>query len=195
MVRKKAKPLALEAANQNGQQLFLANADQRLRLITTRRSPPPCPRRPGLAPLRPVDHQQLTLVDPPCDLAAGLRAGFPPPPDAALAEAFEKFVFEHAERYGWNPATCHSVRRGLRIILALQETPGARIKASDILLLGEVPGAFQVARTIQVVELANMLDDDRTPVIVGWFDTKIKNLPDQMQAELRIWFEVMRNGS
>ncbi|MER5319514.1 hypothetical protein [Streptosporangium roseum] len=84
---------------------------------------------------------------------------------------------------------------GLRIVLALQETPGARIKASDILLLGQVPGAFQVARTIEIVELAGMLDDDRISAIVTWFDTKITDLPGPMQEELRLWFEVMRHGS
>ncbi|MEV4750561.1 hypothetical protein ACFQVD_00150 [Streptosporangium amethystogenes subsp. fukuiense] len=194
-MRKKAIPLAVKAANQGGQQLFLANADQRLRLSTTRRSPPPRPPQPGLSPIRPVDHRQLTLIDPPRDLAAGLHAGLPSPPDVALAEAFEHFVAEHAERYGWTPATCRNVRRGLRIVLTLQETPGARIKASDILLLGQVPSAFQVARTIEIVELAGMLDDDRIPAIVNWFDTKIAGLPGPMQEELRVWFEVMRHGS
>jgi hypothetical protein len=198
MVRKKTLPADAKAMIlQGGRQLFLANADQRQRLGTTRRSPPPPlrPPQPGLAPIRPVDYRQLTLLDPPRDLAAGLRAGLPPPPGAALVEAFDHLVAEHAERYGWPSATCFNVRRGLRIVLALQETPGALIKASDILLLGQVPSAFQVARTIEIVELAGMLDDDRIPAIVTWFDTKIIGLPGPMREELRLWFEVMRHGS
>ncbi|ACZ87566.1 hypothetical protein Aros01_09370 [Streptosporangium roseum] len=63
------------------------------------------------------------------------------------------------------------------------------------MLLGQVPGAFQVARTIEIVELSGMLDDDRIPATVNWFDTKITDLPGPMQEELRLWFGVMRHGS
>src|SRR5207249_2715934 len=38
-------------------------------------------------PPRPVAHRQLVLFDLPRDLHAGLRSGFPPPPDPGLEAA------------------------------------------------------------------------------------------------------------
>ncbi|WP_443166593.1 hypothetical protein [Nonomuraea sp. 10N515B] len=46
-----------------------------------------------------------------------------------------------------------------------------------------------------MLHLAGLLDDDRVPAIVRWFEQRVETLPEQMNAELHVWFEVMRKGS
>jgi hypothetical protein len=40
-----------------------------------------------------------------------------------------------------------------------------------------------------------MLDDDRVPAILLWFDQHAAQLPTAMAAELQVWFTAMREGS
>lgn len=46
-----------------------------------------------------------------------------------------------------------------------------------------------------VLDKAGMLEDDSTPSIEGWFEHKVEGLPEKMRKELRIWFDIMCNGS
>jgi hypothetical protein len=81
----------------------------------------------------------------------------------------------------------------IRVLLGLQDTPGAAIKASEILGLTQMRIAAQPV--IDIITEAGMLDEDREPSVTGWFHAKIKDLPEPMASELRIWLEVMRDGS
>ena len=92
---------------------------------------------PDMRLLRPVAHRQLVLLDCPRDLRAGLRLGFPPPPDPALEAAFDQFVREHAARYGWTAGKAERIQRAIRIMLGIQDTPGAAIRRSDVALLSQ----------------------------------------------------------
>jgi hypothetical protein len=78
---------------------------------------------PDMSLLRPVTHRQLVLLDWPRDLRAGMRAGFPPVPDLALEAALHEFTREHAARLGWAKGKAERVQRGIRIMLAIQDTP------------------------------------------------------------------------
>ena len=143
--------------------------------------------------LRPVDWQQLILFDMPRDLAAGLHPGFPPPPDPAREAAFNQFVADHASRYGWRTGKTETVKRAIRILLGIQDTPGARFRRSDVALLSRIKHSAQVVA--DVLDTAGILDDDRQPAIVRWFHTTIAELPAPMRAELNVWFDVLHNGS
>src|SRR6266542_233885 len=88
---------------------------------------------------------------------------------------------------------CGPIRSGTRILLGLQDTPGAPVKASDILLLAQIGLSARPVR--DVLAEAGMLDDDRVPAIEAWFTRAITGLPDPMASELRAWFEVMLRGS
>src|SRR5207302_1325158 len=78
-------------------------------------------------PPRVVAHRQLALLDLPRDLPAGLRAGFPPPPDPDVAEFLFSRARERAKQHGWSYSTTKKVCRGVEILLGLQDTPDAPI--------------------------------------------------------------------
>jgi len=136
---------------------------------------------------------QEVLFDWPRDMAAGVRRGFPPPPDPALAAILEHLADDRARRYGWSRTLTEKTRRGLRILLGMQDTPGAPVPASDVALLAVLK--ISVPRVREVLADAGLLDDDLTPAIVRWFPGYIADLPEAIRGELTVWFEVMHNGS
>ncbi len=143
--------------------------------------------------LRPVDRQQQVLFDWPRDLKAGLRNGFPPPPDPQLEAAFHQLAREHARRFGWSRSKAERVQRGVRVMLAIQDTPGAAIRRSDVLQLSRIK--HSAATVADVIAAAGMLDDDIAPPVVRWFDANTRDLPEPMHQELAVWLEVMMLGS
>ncbi len=178
-------------ANRHGQQLFLA--DMFILHGTVRR--PVDQHAPLVADdvMAPVPLRQLVLFDWPRDLRVQARLGFPPPPDLKLAGFLLRRVDEHAARYGWSIGHTESVRRGVRILLAIQDTPGALIRASEVALLAQL--GVSVPAVSAVLAGAGMFDDDREPAIKRWFSRQVAELPADVRGELGVWFEVMRNGS
>lgn len=98
------------------------------------RAPPAC-RSVTTAPDRtytsrppdlPVAHMQLALFDLQRDLTLGHRHGFLDPADPMLARLLDQASQEHARRHGWSKTRLVDARRGIRILLSLQDTPGPR---------------------------------------------------------------------
>jgi hypothetical protein len=143
--------------------------------------------------LHPVDWQQLVLFDWPRDIKAGLRNGFPPPPNAGLEAAFHQLAREHAQRYGWKKAKAERVQRGIRIMLGIQDTPGAAIRRSDVMQLSRIKHSAAVVA--DVIASAGMLEDDIDPPPVRLFKASTRVLPEPMRQELSVWLEVMLHGS
>jgi hypothetical protein len=194
------RPVDLLWANRHGKQLFLANMlatdGQRHRhRLTPRPQQDPQPRqRPVPRPLAyPVTYRQLLLLELPPDLTHVRRGGFRDPPDPQLATWLEQLTWDHAARHGWSKTRRKTVRQAIRILLALQDTPGARIRASDVACMTTI--GLPVRPVLAILEQAAMLDDDRTPAIARWFDRQVAELPAAMASELRIWFEVLLHGS
>jgi site-specific recombinase XerC len=185
--------VSLAEANKGGQQLFFAiggmfHQEGLGRQPYVKKTVPP-----DMTLLRPVSYRQLVLLDWPRDLRAGLRNGFLPPPDPALEAAFHQFVREHAGRYGWKPGKAETIQRAIRIMLGIQDTPGAPIRRSDVALLSRIKHSAAVVA--DVLAEAGMLEEDRTPAVVRWFEASITGLPAPMCHELSIWFDLMRNGT
>lgn len=194
------RPVDLLWANRHGQQLFLANLlatdGQRHRhRFTSRPQQDPQPRqRPVPRRLAyPVAYRQLLLFELPPDLTRVGRRGFRDPPDPQLAAWLEQLTWDHAARHGWSKTRRKTVRQAIRILLALQDTPGAPIRASDVVCMTTI--GLPVQPVLAILEQAGMLDDDRTPAIARWFDRQVAELPAAMASELRIWFEVLLYGS
>ncbi|GIE91621.1 hypothetical protein [Actinoplanes regularis] len=143
--------------------------------------------------LRPVEHRQLVFFDLTRDLSAHPGLQLPPPPLPGLEAALMQFVGDHARRYGWTKSKAERVRRAVRIMLAIQDTPGAPIRRSDIMLLSRIRHPARVVA--DVLDEAGMLKEDRAPAIERWFLTVISDLPEPMRSELSVWFDVMRHGS
>jgi hypothetical protein len=183
--------VTLAEANAHGQQLFIAGtwrpAGTPLREYVKKTVPA------DMSLLRPVAHRQLVLFDWPRDLRLGLWDKFPLPPDPGLEAAFAQFVRDHAAVHGWVKNYTATIQRAIRIMLGIQDTPGALIRRSDILLLTKIK--HSAATVTEVIAAAGMLEDDIEPPVVRWFHVKTVALPEQMRRELSVWLDVMRNGS
>lgn len=180
-------PRVLEA-NRHGQQLFIVELFRQKRRTP---APPHQPELPGSG-IYPVTHQQLLLLDVPRDLARGYRYGFGDQPDPAFARLLDQAAREHGRRHGWSKTRLADARKGVRILLALQDTPGAAINASDVARLDQI--AVAVQPILDILDSAGMLNDDREPRLVSWFARQVDGLPEQLIGELRVWFDVLRSG-
>jgi integrase len=187
------RQISLADATRHGQQLFFAipgmwHQEGAGKQPHVRKTVPP-----DMSLLRPVPHRQLVLLDWPRDLRAGLRNGFPPPPDPALEAAFHQFVREHAAQYGWAKGKAETIQRAIRIMLGIQDTPGAPVQRIDVALMSRIKHSAAVVADVLVE--AGMLEEDRVPAAVRWFSAAITGLPEPMRHELGVWFDVMRHGS
>jgi hypothetical protein len=175
-------------ANRDGQQLFfadMAKAARRAPTLTRQVLEPP-------VVIGPVAHRQGVLFTAPWDPHAAFGPRFPPPRDPELAAALHCFVADYARRFGWSPGSTERTQRGVRILLGVQDTPGAPILRSDVMLLSEI--GISAKAVGDALEAAGMLEEDRVPTVVRWFETKIAGLPEDMRDELSVWFEVKRHG-
>ncbi|NMR32459.1 hypothetical protein [Crystallibacter degradans] len=182
-------------ANKYGQQLFLANlrhasVGQPLGTRRTRHKPPAAARIPAFTP---VSHRQLVLFSAIRDLANGRKHGFPVPGDPGMAAFLNQVLVEHAGNHGWGLTAVKRVRRGLTIALGLQDTPGAPLRATELIGLQRV-GSTSL-RLLEVCAAAGLLEDDRIPAVDKWFTAAVSELPEQMRLELSRWYAVMANGS
>lgn len=189
---RRPKDITIAEANGNGQQLFIVNTFH----VNHGKGKAPYIKTTvpvDMTLLRPADWEQLTFFDSLRDLKAGLAKGFPPPPDPGRVAAFNEHVNLHAEQFGWTVVKTERVKRGIRILLGIQETPGAAIRRSDVALLSRIKHSASVVA--RVLEAAGMLVEDRQPAVVRWFHATIAELPAPMRNEMGVWFEVLRNGS
>lgn len=147
----------------------------------------------AIGALRPVRHRQLILFDWPRDMENGRRHGFPEPADERLAAFLQHRVDECGASHGWHPSHRQSIGRGVRILLGLQDTPGAAISGSELLQTAAL--GISTPALIDVLTSAGFFDEDRPPAIAYWFSAQTAGLPEDMHRELGVWLDVMRNGS
>jgi hypothetical protein len=195
LVRLPRQHLSVIDANQYGQQLFFAD------LFRQQRTP-----GPGPAPIRPalrpgdypvtVTHRQLVLFDLARDLAAFRHhqiPELPELPDPQLAALLDQVAHDHATGHGWSRTRLNAARQAIRVLLAIQDTPGAPIRASDVTRVDQLGLAVQPV--LDVLTTAGMLHDDRPPSIDAWFARHIDGLPEPMLSEVLAWFDALCNGS
>ncbi|MFD2420381.1 hypothetical protein [Amycolatopsis pigmentata] len=188
---KRPSSISPAEANRLGQQLFFAgmwHPTGQGRHPYVKKTIPP-----DLSLLHPVSHEQLVLLELPRDLKTGLRKGFPPPPDPAREAAWHRFVRDHAAAHGWGINVTERAQRVIRMLLGMQDTPGAAIRASEVLPMSGI--RHPVRPVLDVLAAAGMLADDRVPPAVRWFHLQIAGLPADMRHELEVWFDIARNGS
>ena len=186
----------LADANRYGQQLFLANLHQdrtgtgrstlrRGRRAVARR------RTTAIPAFTPVAYRQPTLfrVRHDLDLLARSDKAGPSP----MRQYCEAVLREHADRHGWSARLFGAVRQCLRTLVAVQDTPGARIRVSDVEDLGD--SGHTVKSTVEVLAAAGLLDDDSVPVVRRYFLDQIAELPAPMVTQLEFWYRIMTEGS
>src|SRR5262249_27493015 len=152
LLREPGRALDLAGANRFGQQLFLANMRfQRPRSPRLR----PEPRRRARE-LEPVVWRQPRLFELHPDPELIKQRALDP--DSDLIGYCNEIVSEHAARHGWSKRQRNDVVRSLRLLQALQDTPGAKIDATDVLQLPRYDG--NINSTLDVLAAAGLLVDD-----------------------------------
>lgn len=198
----------LADATRFGQQLWFANTQSSRHAPLRRVAAPPRrplgrsrrPRLPDLADIargqrfQPVGWTQLALFDLELD-AAAVVDGAAATDDSELVRYCDEVVVDHAEVHGWSRKHTNDVRRTLRLVQVLQHTPNAKINATDVLKLPALQGNTSALSTLDVLLAAGLLNDDRVPPIERYFNDETAGLPAPMTAQLRVWFDVMINGS
>jgi hypothetical protein len=187
----------LDDAVRFGQPLFFANT-QSSRQAPLRRvaEPPTRSRLPRIAEIptgqrfAPAPWTQLALFDLEPD--AGVIAAAV---DSDLVRYCDEIIRDHADAHGWSRKHTNDVRRTLRFAQALQHTPNAQINATDVLKLPALQGNTSALSTLDVLLAAGLLNDDRLSTIERYFNGQIDGLPEPMTAQLRVWFDIMINGS
>lgn len=137
--------------------------------------------------------EQLILFTMKPDLAAHGRSGLRQlahPDDVAPLAAF---AHELADTNRWSPRQRKDAVLGVRIMLGIQVDGRGPVRASEVEALRDID--MCVWTVIEVLNAAGALIEDRLPAIEGWFNERLGGLPDPMADELRIWFDIMKNGT
>ena len=211
MLQEPGRAPDLVVANRHGQQLFFANMHgcrSRARPIGPRTGRPNSERFIGRVqkhPLRPlaqvatgqqfspVPWRQLALFDLDPDPAVVVQLA--DLADGELLRYCDEILRDHARLHGWSTKQTNDVRRCLRLLHVLQDTPGAKIDATDVVKLPALQGNVSAESTLDVLAAAGLLNDDRLSPTERYFIKKTAGLPDPMVSELRTWFDVMIHGS
>jgi len=189
LVQDPGRALDLVAANRQGQQLFLADMAIQRRKI--KRLRPQDVEQDREAAREPVDWRQEALFDIAADPVVVRERALAR--DMELRWYCDAIVGAHATKYGWSKRQRNDVTRSLRLLQVLQETPGGKLKATDVLELPHYGG--NVTSTLDVLAEAGLLIDDRPSHVERFFASKTAHLPEPMKTQLEVWLEVMLNGS
>lgn len=107
-------------------------------------------------------------------------------------------VFEHAERFGWSKRQTNQVRRSLKMLQLLN--PGnsdgktLALRASEVVRLRRYNSDGNVRSTLDVLDAAGLLIEDRPPPVERYFAGKTGGLPEPMRTQLALWYDVMLHG-
>lgn len=205
----------LASANHGGQQLFLANTFGNLRPVQQTKREYQAQRRAKARLAHPEHHyrkplstlaeverdrtftplqwRQLRLFELEVDPALVVElAGTA---DSELLRYCDAVALEHGERHGWSTKHINDVRRGLRLLQVQQVTPGAKFLASEVARLTSITANVSMKSTLEVLEAAGLLEDDRLAKIERLFLSQFSGLPETMGSQLRTWCDVMTSGS
>jgi site-specific recombinase XerD len=190
LVRPAHQIIDVVLANVGGQQLFFSD-------MARNKAPPEAsadrPVHPSWPHPFPVPHRQLTLFDVPLDLSVRLER-IPEQRVPELAAALDLAAGAHGDAHGWSSLRQASARRSIRILLSVQDTPGARIKTSEVALLQPLR-LHAMTLVLDVLRASDMLEDDSEPELEAWFRTQMTDVAEQIQAEVAEWFHALRDGS
>ena len=199
-----------DATRFGGQQLFFANVQSTRHTLRSRIEPPAgrpsrakdahlkraLPRLASVAHgqrFEPVPWNQLALfvseLEPSAVIALAANV------DTALLRYCDEVIRDHAAAHGWSNKQTNDVRRSLRLVQVLQHAPNAKINASDVLQLPSLRDNVSAQSTLDILAAAGLLIDDRTSPAERYFNTQVDGLPAAMTTQLRVWFDIMINGS
>jgi hypothetical protein len=190
MLQEPGRAIDLPSTTRHGQQLFFANMVFQRRK-TPRLTPPPRGAHRPHSAFRPVTWRQLVLfaVEPDVQMVRAQALAV----DSDLIRHCKDVVAEHSSRHGWSKRQRNDVIRSLRLLQTLREDPTAKIRASEVLQLPRYDG--NITSTLDVLDAAGLLIDDRPRPIETYFAAKTALLPPVMREQLEIWLAVMIDGA
>lgn len=191
------EPLDLDAARKYGQQLFFAvmNDPRRPRekhlpmAMTVREAvhlinaPPPMPtsHQPELFHIHP-DPERLRQRSNEIRLRD-------------ITSRTDHFLYARAGEYAWSKRQTNQVRRTLKVLQLVFPAANLRFRASDILAMRNYDDGSNIRSTIEVLEDAGLLIDDRVPSFDKLFERKTQAVSEPMRSQLELWRDIMVNGS
>ncbi len=188
MLAERGRAPDLPAANRHGQQLFLANVRGHLQRNKIPQAEPAAATTVGFTP---AGWQQAVLFDLAPEPDVVRRAALTV--DSDLVAYCTDIVAEHAAAHGWSKRQRNCVIASLRMLAYLQHTPGAKIHATDVLGLPRFDG--NIISTLEILDAAGLLIDDRPTQVQRYFAGKTDGLPEPMKAQLATWLAIMNDGS
>ncbi|PUB20882.1 site-specific recombinase XerD [Promicromonospora sp. AC04] len=191
MLQEPGRALDLVGANKHGQQMFFANMHFHRRKTPRLRAPSRRRPSPPTSPFRPAPGEQLALFEMAPDPKVVRRLA--DWENSELTRYCHQVVLEHTEKFGWRANQRNDVIRSLKLLQTLRDTPEAKIRASDVLVLPAYDG--NIASTLDVLAAAGLLIDDRPRRVEVYFASKTASLPEPMRTELETWLLVLLDGS
>lgn len=191
------EPLDLDTARKYGQQLFFASVNdsrqpaelhlpmamsirEALKVIST---PPP----------EPASHQPVLFhIDPDPER---LRQRSNEIRLRDITSRTDHFLYARAREYAWSKRQTNQVRRTLKVLQLVFPGANLRFRASDILSMRRYDDGSNIRSTIEVLEDAGLLTDDRVPSFTKLFERKTHALPEPMRSQLELWRDIMVDGS
>ncbi|WP_256923498.1 hypothetical protein [Streptomyces sp. 13-12-16] len=197
-VKEPGRAVDLATVKRNGQQLYLANLHHTYvprgkgkRLRGNPADVKHLQHNGDVAEFTPLRWRQLLLFRmPPNQGALKRRIAVP---DTEMLTYCDSVLRDHAARHGWSKKLTNEVKRSLKLLHALQDTPGAKIHASDVLELPRLGGT--ALSTLEILAAADLLIDDRTLAVRHYFAKHTADLPPAMVSQLQTWLDVMIEGS
>lgn len=191
------EPLDLDAAGKYGQQLFFAAMNDPRRpaelhlpmamslreAIRVLNTPPPVP-----TSYQPV----LFDIDPD---AERLRQRANEIRQRDITTRTDHFLYARAGEYAWSKRQTNQVRRTLKVLQIVFPGANLRFRASDILAMRSYDDGSNFRSTIEVLQDAGLLIDDRVPSFDRLFERKTRAFPEPMRSQLELWRNIMINGS
>jgi hypothetical protein len=137
-------------------------------------------------------YEQTTMFPAERDYTRVRQKDLPWPKDPRLLHELWALADARSERLGWAKGVRMRCRAGLRVVLGLQDTPGAPIPLTSLEFLNQIH--LTAKHVAAVLDEAGLLLDDRADTLGTWLDARLAGLPEQMISEIRVWYEVMAHG-
>ncbi|WP_241563466.1 hypothetical protein [Streptomyces sp. E1N211] len=197
-MKEPGRAVDLATVSRNGQQLYLANLHHTYvprgkgkRSRGNAADAEHLQHHSHVAQFTPLRWRQLLLFRMPPNQGALKRRITVP--DTEMLTYCDSVLRDHAARHGWSKKLTNEVKRSLKLLHALQDTPGAKIHASDVLELPRIGGT--ALSTLEILAAADLLIDDRTLAVRHYFAKHTADLPPAMVSQLQTWLDVMIEGS
>ena len=148
--------------------------------------------RPQPAPVEPIPAwSQPRLVDAPRDFTRFDRRLHADLTNPWLSEG-HRIAADLGERRGWTRGVRHEVDRALVVALSTHAT-GDQVRYSELFRALRAR-RLSVERTVEVLDLLGVLDDDRTPAVDLWLDRNLADVSAGIRHDVEAWLRMLRDG-